>query len=273
MEHLEFLFDLDGVAAAETKLYDYLRRHGGTVFINADDPRLRDAGTGLAGSFCYGTSESPAHLCWAREISVEPDGRLSFLLCSVIGNEKVTLNFIGKHNIINAVGAAAIGIYFGLSLKQIREGLERLIPAPGWKRLEVLDSNGLRILNDTYNANSDSMRLAIEALCDMPCAGKRVAVLGDMLELGAAGDVEHKTIGRYIHQNPVDILLTFGDKARMICRESPNSCRGHFESREQLLAELLAVLHDDDVVLFKGSRGMKLEQVVDALITARTIIR
>lgn len=272
-EHLEFLFDLDGVAAAETKLYDYLRWHGGTVFINADDPRLRDAGTGLAGSFCYGTSESPAHLCWAREISVEPDGRLSFLLCSVIGNEKVTLNFIGKHNIINAVGAAAIGIYFGLSLKQIREGLERLIPAPGWKRLEVLDSNGLRILNDTYNANSDSMRLAIDALCDMPCAGKRVAVLGDMLELGAAGDVEHKTIGRYIHQNPVDILLTFGDKARMICRESPNSCRGHFESREQLLAELLGVLHNDDVVLFKGSRGMKLEQVVDALITARTIIR
>ena len=272
-EHLEFLLDLDGVAAAETQLYDYVRRNGGIAFINNDDLRLRDAGAGLAGSLCYGTSENPDHTCWAREIFVEQDGRLSFLLCSVAGSEKVILNFTGRHNVINAVAAAAVGSHFGLSLRQIREGLERLIPAPGWKRLEVVDTFGLRILNDTYNANSDSMRQAIEALCDMPCGGKRVAVLGDMLELGAAGDVEHETIGRYIQQRPVDIVLTFGDKARLIGQEAPGACRGHFESREQLLAQLLALLQEHDVVLFKGSRGMKLEQVVDSLITARTITR
>ncbi len=272
-EHLEFLLDLDGVAAAETKLYDYVRRNGGIAFINNDDLRLRDAGAGLAGSFCYGTSESPDHICWAREIFVEQDGRLSFHLCTATGSEKIILNFTGRHNVINAVASAAVGSHFGLSLLQIREGLERLIPAPGWKRLEVVDSFGLRILNDTYNANSDSMRQAIEALCDMPCGGKRVAVLGDMLELGAAGDVEHDTIGRYIQQRPVDILLTFGDKARLIGLEAPGAFRGHFESREQLLAQLLALLHEDDVVLFKGSRGMKLEQVVESLITARTITR
>ena len=272
-EHLEFLLDLDGVAAAETQLYDYLRRSGGIAFINTDDLRLQDAGEGLAGSLSYGTSESPAHTFWAREISVEQDGRLSFLLCSVTGSEKVILNFTGKHNVINAVAAAAVGAHFGISLQQIREGLERLIPAPGWKRLEVVDSFGLRILNDTYNANSDSMRQAIEALCDMPCGGKRVAVLGDMLELGAAADVEHETIGHYIQQRPVDILLTFGDKARLIAREAPGSFRGHFESREQLSERLLSLLHEDDVVLFKGSRGMKLEQVVESLITSRNITR
>ncbi|MFZ4524002.1 MAG: UDP-N-acetylmuramoyl-tripeptide--D-alanyl-D-alanine ligase [Chlorobium sp.] len=272
-EHLEFLLDLDGVAAAETQLYDYLRRSGGMAFINTDDQRLRYAGEGLAGSLCYGTSESPANTFWAREIAVEQDGRLSFLLCSVAGSEKVILNFTGKHNVINAVAAAAVGSHFGLSLRQIREGLESLAPAPGWKRLEVVDLFGLRILNDTYNANSDSMQQAIEALCDMPCGGKRVAVLGDMLELGAAGDVEHETIGRYIQQRPVDILLTFGDKAQLIGREAPGACRGHFESREQLLERLLALLHEDDVVLFKGSRGMKLELVVESLITAKTIIR
>ncbi len=272
-EHLEFLLDLDGVAAAETQLYDYVHQNGGVVFINNDDLRLRDAGAGLSGGLWYGTSESPAHSCWAREITVEQDGRLSFLLRSFTGSEKIMLNFTGRHNVINAVAAASVGSHFGLSLLQIREGLERLIPAPGWKRLEVVDSNGLRILNDTYNANSDSMRQAIEALCDMPCGGKRVAVLGDMLELGAAGDVEHEAIGRYIRQRPIDILLTFGDKARLICREAPGACRGHFESREQLLELLLALLHENDVVLFKGSRGMKLEQVVESLITARTITR
>ena len=89
----------------------------------------------------------------------------------------------------------------------------------------------------------------------------------------SATDVEHETVGRYIQQRPVDLLLTFGDKARLIGREAPGACRGHFESREQLLAQLVARLHEDDVVLFKGSRGMKLEQVVDSFITARTITR
>jgi UDP-N-acetylmuramyl pentapeptide synthase len=221
----------------------------------------------------YGTSENPGLLSWAREISVQCDGRIAFLLCSASGTEPVTLNFTGKHNVINAVAAAAVGLHFGLSLQQVREGLERLHPAPGWKRLEVMDLSGIRILNDTYNANSDSMRLAIDALVDIPCTGKRIAVLGDMLELGAAGDVEHETIGRYIHRSAVDMLFAFGDKARLICREAARCCRGHFTDRENLLDALLEVVNDGDVILFKGSRGMKLEQVVEALINARKITR
>jgi len=269
-EHLEFLFDLDGVAAAETELFDYVRDHGGTAFVNVDDPRLRASGAAITGSCCYGISDYPDRSCWATAISVERDGRLSFLLTSPAGAERVTLNFTGKHNVINAVAAASVGLHFGLSLNRIREGLEGLAPAPGWKRLEVLDAAGLRILNDTYNANSDSMRLAIDALCDMPCKGRRVAVLADMLELGAAGDVEHELIGRYLHERVVDRLFTLGEKARLICRENPGSCRGHFESHEALLGALSGELHDGDAVLFKGSRGMKLERVVDALVKERT---
>jgi UDP-N-acetylmuramyl pentapeptide synthase len=117
------------------------------------------------------------------------------------------------------------------------------------------------------------MRRAIDALCDIPCTGKRVAVLGDMLELGVAGDVEHEAIGRYIQQSSVDILFTVGERARLIGREAPGRCRGHFESREALLDALLDVLQEGDTVLFKGSRGMKLEQVVDALINVKTITR
>ena len=272
-EHLEFLFDLDGVAEAELKLFEALKEREGIIFVNTDDPRLKEAGVGLAGSIRYGSGDGSGNTCWSRDISVESDGRVSFMLCSASGSEKVTLNFTGKHNVINAVAAAAVGRHFGLSMFQLREGLERLIPAAGWKRLEVVDSCGIRVLNDTYNANSDSMRLAINALCDMRCSGKRVAVLGDMLELGAAADVEHETIGRYIQRSAVDILITYGDKSRLICREAPSCCIGHFESREKLLDALLDVVHEGDAVLFKGSRGMKLEQVVEALINARTITR
>ena len=272
-EHLEFLFDLDGVERAELKLFEDLERRGGTIFVNFDDPRLQAAGTAVAGSISYGTVESSAHICWSRDVVVEPDGRVSFALCSASGTEKVTLNFTGRHNVINAVAAAAVGLHFGLSIRQVREGLERLVPAAGWKRLEVVDAAGIRILNDTYNANSDSMRLAIDALCDMQCSGKRIAVLGDMLELGAASEVEHETIGRYIQQSTVDILLSYGEKARLICSEAPGCCRGHFESREKLIEALLGVVDAGDAVLFKGSRGMKLEQVVEALLNARTITR
>jgi UDP-N-acetylmuramoyl-tripeptide--D-alanyl-D-alanine ligase len=271
-EHLEFLVDLDGVAAAETQLFDYLRQCGGTAFVNTDDAWLNTAGAGMAGSIHYGVAQSLEHTCWAREISVDSTGRLSFLLCSTAGREMVRLNFTGKHNVMNALAAAAVGQHFALSLCQIREGLERLAPAPGWKRLEVMDACGLKILNDTYNANSDSMRRAIDALGDIPGAGKRVAVLGDMLELGAAGDAEHKAIGRYLQQSSVDMLFTFGERAQLFGREAPGLFQGHFESRETLLDALLNVLQEGDLVLFKGSRGMKLEQVVDALINARTII-
>ncbi|MEI7825012.1 MAG: UDP-N-acetylmuramoyl-tripeptide--D-alanyl-D-alanine ligase [Chlorobiaceae bacterium] len=272
-EHLEFLLDLDGVTAAETQLFGYLNQNGGTAFVNTDDPRLNAAGVGLSGSVNYGVANIASHTCWAEDISVNRDGMISFRLCSTVGTETVTLNFTGRHNVINAIAAAAVGQHFGLSLRQIREGLERLAPAPGWKRLEVVDSCGIRILNDTYNANSDSMRRAIDALCDMPCAGHRIAVLGDMLELGVAGDVEHEAIGRYIQQSSVDLLFTFGESARIFGLEAPQVFRGHFENREELLAALLTVLQDGDILLFKGSRGMKLEQVVEALINARTIKR
>jgi UDP-N-acetylmuramoyl-tripeptide--D-alanyl-D-alanine ligase len=270
-EHLEFLIDLDGVAKAEIQLFDYLTESGGICFINEDDERLNAAGNRAGESVMYGSTESSGLLAWARDLSVESDGRISFLLCSASGSESVTLNFTGKHNVINAVAAAAVGLHFGLSLSQVRTGLELLVPAQGWKRLEVMDACGIRILNDTYNANSDSMRLAIDALCDLPCAGKRIAVLGDMLELGAAGDVEHETIGRYIQLKSVDLLFTLGEKAGAICREAGRCCRGHFTSREKLLDELLCVVNDGDVILFKGSRGMKLELTVEALINAKTI--
>jgi UDP-N-acetylmuramoyl-tripeptide--D-alanyl-D-alanine ligase len=264
-EHLEFLVDLDGVAAEELTLFDYLRRNGGTCFINHDDPRIRNAGTDLPGHIAYGLDENPENCCSAREISVGSDGRISFLLCSGPGSIRVVLNFTGRHNVINAVAAAAVGRNFGLPLDAVAQGLGKLVPAPGWKRLEVLDAGGVRILNDTYNANSDSMRMAIDSLCDMPCEGKRVAVLADMLELGAAGDVEHEAIGRYIQQRPVDLLYTFGDKARLICREASLRCSGHFENSGRLLEALKSELQFGDVVLFKGSRGMKLEQFVDAI--------
>ncbi|ABL66709.1 UDP-N-acetylmuramoyl-tripeptide--D-alanyl-D-alanine ligase [Chlorobium phaeobacteroides] len=269
-EHLEFLLNLEGVAAEETRLFRYLQQHGGTCFVNADDLWLKEAAEGLTGSFTYGTADDSQIACQARHIAVDRSGRVSFEFVSGGLSERIALHFIGKHNVINALAAAAVGTYFGLSLEQIKKGLEALRPSPGWKRLEVQDAGGVVLINDTYNANSDSMRLAIDALVDIPCSGKKIAVLGDMLELGEAGIVEHEKTGRYIQQSPIDLLFTYGRHARLYGIEAGARCHGHYENRQKLLDELKMVVQPGDAVLFKASRSMRLELVVEALIKERT---
>ena len=128
------------------------------------------------------------------------------------------------------------------------------------------------MIDDSYNASVASVRAGLAVLAAQP-AKRRIFAFGDMLELGAASEVEHETIGRYIQQSTVDILLSYGEKARLICSEAPGCCRGHFESREKLIEALLGVVDAGDAVLFKGSRGMRLELVVEALVKARTKTR
>ncbi|TCD48182.1 UDP-N-acetylmuramoyl-tripeptide--D-alanyl-D-alanine ligase [Chlorobium sp. N1] len=265
-EHLEFLIDLDGVARAERVLYEWLDRSGGTIFVNADDPRLADASTDPGRHFPYGTGSAEGRICSAQSVTVGDGGRVSFTLACGEHREPVSLRLTGRHNALNAVAAAAVGLHFGLSPRQVREGLEGLLPEAGWKRLELAEEGGVAVINDTYNANPDSMRLAIDTLLDMPSRGRRIAVLGDMLELGATAEEEHRLIGRYLAARPVDMLFTFGELAALACRECKGACRGSFGARDELLRALRECVRPGDTVLFKGSRGMRLEQTAGDLL-------
>jgi UDP-N-acetylmuramoyl-tripeptide--D-alanyl-D-alanine ligase len=265
-EHLEFLIDLDGVSHAERKLFDWLDRCRGTIFVNADDPRLADAATDPERHFLYGTGSPEGRLCSAESVVVGHGGRVSFTLTAGAMREPVSLQFTGRHNVQNAVAAAAVGLHFGLSPAQVKAGLEGLLPESGWKRLELSEEGGVTIINDTYNANPDSMRLALDTLADMPCSGRRIAVIGDMLELGASAEEEHRSVGRYLAGLPVDMLFTFGALADLAGREFPERCRGHFNGGDALLHALLKEVRNGDAVLFKGSRGMRLEQTAGALL-------
>jgi UDP-N-acetylmuramoyl-tripeptide--D-alanyl-D-alanine ligase len=269
-EHLEFFGSLDGVADAEAELYRYLDRTGGTAFVNIDDRRLNAAGAGLSRKVCYGTTHAPLVAWWTEGVTTDRVGRISFTLCSDSCRQPVSMNFIGRHNVTNAVAAAAVGNHFGLGPEQIAEGLGSLIPAKGWKRMELLEGGGIVVLNDTYNANPDSVRFALDTLAGLECIGRKIAVLGDMLELGDTSTFEHENIGRYIRQVPVDACCTFGRMAEIICTQGGDRCLGHFERMDDLNGFLAGYVRPGDAVLFKGSRGMRLELAAETLMKQKT---
>ncbi|NTW54975.1 MAG: UDP-N-acetylmuramoyl-tripeptide--D-alanyl-D-alanine ligase [Chlorobaculum sp.] len=266
-EHLEFFGSLDGVADAEAELFRYLEARGGTAFVNLDDHRLAAAGASLSRKTGYGMQPGEGRAWWAEEIGADRVGRVSFTLSSESGiRQPVAMRFVGRHNVINAVAASAVGAHFGLDPSKIAEGLASLQPAKGWKRMELFDDGDIVVLNDTYNANPDSMRLALDTLAAIGCRGRRIAVLGDMLELGDNSAIEHEAMGDYIRELPVDACLTYGEAARLIGEKAGERCIGHFETMDKIRQFLSSYIQPGDAVLFKGSRGMRLELAADDLI-------
>ena len=263
-EHLEFLHDLDGVARAETALYRYLQERNGVVFVNSADKRLAEAAADIGATVVYGASQESV---WAGDTGMDSIGHAMFSLCFQSGAVPVTLRFAGRHNVSNAVAAAAVGLHFGLTPEEIAAGLERLEPAKGWKRLEFQQAGGVTVVNDTYNANPDSVRNALDLLCELSVSGKRIAVIGDMLELGKVSAAEHEGIGRYAASlDNLDILYTFGEQAAHCCKEAGAKCAGHFMDSVRLQQVLNESLNPGDVLLLKGSRGMFLERFAEGLL-------
>ncbi|ANT66005.1 UDP-N-acetylmuramoyl-tripeptide--D-alanyl-D-alanine ligase [Prosthecochloris sp. CIB 2401] len=261
-EHLEFLGDLDGVAMAETELYRDVDSRGGTVFLNELDARLAAAAGGLQHVVPFGAPDGKLH---ARHIVLDAEGRPSFTLCHEDGEIPLTLNFAGRHNVHNSLGAATVGFFFGCSPLEVRRGLESLLPEGGWKRLEVFEANGVRVFNDTYNANPDSALMAMKTVCEVPCSGRRIMVLGDMLELGESSEEAHRSLGELVSRLPFHALYTYGGQAAGSCRSAGSKCRGHFTSHNRLLELLKQELEAGDLLLLKGSRGMRLERIAEGL--------
>lgn len=284
-EHLEFLKDLDGVAEAEGELYRGLLP-GAVAVVNADDPRgLAQAERVASGVKKIFFGRSPvADVRLSRvtalgvkgqEICLEGEewngrsegGRLGGNL--QLRRVTVRLGFVGEHNAMNATAAAAVARALSFSFEEISRGLAAATPYSHRSRL-VAGAGGVTILDDCYNASPASMEAALATLAGLKQggAGRAIAVLGDMLELGAFEEEAHRTLGRKA-RGTVELAVFFGPRSRSAFEEyssSPSSRpSAHFTEIDPLLAWLRPCLVAGDVLLVKGSRGMKLERVVDAL--------
>lgn len=262
-EHLEFFGDETGVAREERELFQYLRENGGTAFVNSDDKFLADDGSALKKSFCYGIKAKVD--VRAKKIMTNELGQSAF---EVRWDKKnvhfaVKLAVPGQHNIINALAACAVGLKMKVKPKKIASALRKFSPTS--KRMEVLSQNGVIILNDTYNSNPDSVAAALQTLQSFNTSGRKIAVLGDMRELGEVSKREHTNIGVTASEMKIDRMLTFGPYSKYT-GEAFGEGAQHFETKTDLANELKSFLTHGDVVLVKGSRGMKMEEVVNSII-------
>jgi UDP-N-acetylmuramoyl-tripeptide--D-alanyl-D-alanine ligase len=266
--HMALLGSEQAIATAKGELVRAIPAHG-RVFLNGDDDWARTlAETSTAPVTYYGMGEG-AQIA-ARDLSVNEDGHPSFTLVTPAGSIEVTMAVPGRHNAYNAAAAAAIGLHLGVTLEQIAEGLATATVSG--MRMEVLEcAGGITVINDAYNANPTSMRAALRTLADMSGDGRRIAVLGDMAELGSLTELAHFGLGEQVARLGIDVLVTVGDRARRIAEgaraegmaaEVVRSCA----SVEEAVAVLDEILASGDVVLVKASRSMGLERVVEGII-------
>lgn len=179
-----------------------------------------------------------------------------------------TLPLPGRHNVVNALAALAVARHFGVDDDQVEDGLKKL-KLTGMRIEVMLTSSGLILLNDAYNASPTSMKAAIDVLQSMKCTGSRIAVLGDMLELGPDEVRFHQEIGTYLDPEETDLVFAYGPLSAHIAETARDKFGAgrvfSFTDKAELTSVLTGKCSPDDVVLFKASRGMRLEEVLHSL--------
>jgi UDP-N-acetylmuramoyl-tripeptide--D-alanyl-D-alanine ligase len=284
-EHLEFLKDLDGVAEAEGELYRALRP-GSVAVVNADDARCvaqaERVASGVKKVFFGKSALADIRLLRVMPLGLEGQeillegeewegGAARLVADSKLqrSNFTVRLGFVGEHNAMNATAAAAVARALSFTFEEISRGLSSARPYSHRSRV-VPGAGGITILDDCYNASPASMEAALATLAGLRAGSsdRAVAVLGDMLELGSFEEEAHRTLGRRTRESGVALAAFYGPRSSLTFKEfsSSSSSSAHFTEIEPLLAWLRPRLAPGDVLLVKGSRGMKLERVVDAFV-------
>lgn len=278
-EHLELLGSIEGVAREEGALFEYLAETGGMAFVNLDDPHLAAMEKSLPKKLTYGRGK--------RAEILGKKGKLNQFgapALEIVDGRKgaakgfsLQLQTPGEHTAQNALAASAVALAMRIAPRDIKRVLESFEPPVykgGYARLApMVASNGAVVLNDTYNANPDSTIVALETLASLKPkqGGRRIAVLADMKELGSCSADEHAKIGRAIAtMAKIDLAIFHGDEMRRayesLAAEGKGAQRFFFADKSKLADWLASMLAPADVLLVKGSRGMKMEDVVGRVV-------
>jgi UDP-N-acetylmuramoyl-tripeptide--D-alanyl-D-alanine ligase len=257
--HLEYLRTRENIAKAKLEIGAGII-DGGYLLLNGDEPLLENHYCDRYDTVYIGRGQEFSN------VRVEKDGTHFDLLFA--GNMLFDLRIplIGEHFAYNAAFAACAALLLGVSEYDVREGLASV--TAGKMRMDVYEKKGVTVIADCYNAAPESMRAAIDVLSSMKNGGKRIAVLGDMKELGENCEFMHRAVGYYLAQKKIDVLVTVGGLGEVIAEGAME--RGMtdvfaFDSKDAAAEHLKGIIQSGDAVLFKASRSMAFEEIIEAL--------
>ena len=266
--HLENLGTRDGILQAKTEMFDHLQVDG-TVILNGDDDKLstKKEVNGKPVIF-YGVGADSAFDIKKDIYATDIENHGLEGMCAKIhtpqGDFDAKIPIPGEHNVYNALAGTAVGLQLGLSIREIAQGIASVQTIAG--RTNLLHVKGMTVIDDCYNANPVSMKASIDVLAHT--SGRRIAVLGDMGELGAEEKELHRSIGKAVAASGIDALFCAGTLAEEYASEAKANpeCEVHYKkTREEMTEELLAYVKEGDTVLVKASHFMEFPKVVEAL--------
>jgi UDP-N-acetylmuramoyl-tripeptide--D-alanyl-D-alanine ligase len=251
--HIENFESIGDVAAAKRELVEALKPDG-TAVLNEDDERVREFKG--PNNVYYGLSQ-------VTEIELRADG-VRFRVDGVPFESSMQ----GRHAISNILAGIAVARVFGISPRETRDAVREL--APGKMRGERITRNGIEIINDCYNSNPDAARGMLDVLRDIP-AKRKIAVLGEMLELGRWAEPLHREVGKYAARCGVTVLIGIRGDARFLVESAisaglSSGAAFFFEDPEQAGLHLRTIARDGDAILFKGSRGTRVEKALERFL-------
>ena len=264
-EHLEYFGDLAGVIAEEGVLAELLPGEG-TLFVNGDAPGMPEIIQRTRAKVVK-VGAGPDNEWRATNVRLMENGyRFSVTAPDAAYDGEYELRLLGRPQVLNALLAIAVGAALGLERQAIAEGL--LACKPSKMRMELSRLGGVQLLNDAYNANADSTRVAFETLAELPVRGRRVAVLGDMAELGPHARGGHEEMGRLAAQLKIGTLFAIGQQAETTVAAARSAGLKDTEAvmnLEELAGVLKRFLREGDALLLKASRTARLEKLVELL--------
>lgn len=259
--HMEHLRSEKNIATAKSEILKFQKKND-VAILPADDRYFGFLKSRAQGKVISFGIDKPADVR-ATNIMFQ-SGSSSFTVSSKGVRIDIVLPLPGKHNVYDAIAAAAAAIALGIRPGLIKTGLESSKLSS--KRLNTLLVKGIRIIDDTYNANPDSVAASLNILENYP--GRRIAVLGDMFELGKIAIKSHRDVGRLAAELSIDTLIAVGKLSKHIAKTAKEHgllCAYHAASNRQVVKILKKMIRPDDTILVKGSRGMRMEEIVEAL--------
>lgn len=269
MSHIENLGSREGIFKAKMEITNHIKgekgKPSGLLVFPDDDEFLTKENT--SGNY--------------EQISIGTDGRSEYIISDVDDfglegiqftvehleeSQRISLDVPGRHNAVNASVAIAVGCAAGITMEEAQRGLSK-VELTG-SRLKNIKTDKLSVIDDTYNASPDSMKSAIKVLELSQCQGNKIAILADMLELGAQSAEQHFGVGLFARGLRIDKIIAIGNDAEHIANGADGGMAEvvYFSNKEEFFRNMDKYVGDGDIILVKGSRGMKMEQVVEKLV-------